>query len=404
MNVPYFRPTIGEAESAAVNGVLSSGWLTTGPAAKQFETRLATFLGRQYAVAVNSCTAALHLALEAAGIGQADLVLVPTMTFAATAEVVHYLGARPVLVDCTADTLCIDPDAVEHAAGYWAQRGRLRAIVPMHYGGQMADMFKISKFARQTGVAVIEDAAHALPSFIREREGQPWQAVGSMSLASCFSFYANKCITTGEGGMVLTDDLELADRMRVMSLHGLSKDAWRRFETRASWYYEILEPGFKYNLTDLAASIGCAQLEKANEFWRRRRAIAAGYRERLAKYDDILELPFELSDCISSWHLFAVRLRLENLAIDRAQFIEFLKERGIGCSVHWMPLHMHPFYKETYGYRNADFPVSSAQWPRLISLPIFPSMSSGELDYVCDCIAEVGRKHRARKPLLQVPA
>lgn len=404
MNVPYFRPSIDDAESAAVNRVLSSGWLTTGPIAKQFETRFASFLGKRYAVAVNSCTAALHLALEAAGVGQGDLVLVPTMTFAATAEVVHYLGARPVLVDCASDTLCIDPDALERAANYWGERGRLRAIVPMHYGGQMADMFKISKFARQMGIAVIEDSAHALPSFIREREGRPWQTVGSMSLASCFSFYANKCITTGEGGMILTDDLELADRMRVMSLHGLSKDAWKRFEARASWYYEILQPGFKYNLTDLAASIGCAQLEKANEFWRRRCSIAFRYSQRLALYDDILELPFERDDCVSSWHLYPVRLRLENLAIDRAEFIELLKERGIGCSVHWMPLHMHPFYKQTYGYRDDDFPVAAAEWPRLISLPIFPSMTSEELDYVCDSIVEVGRNNRAKKALLQVPA
>lgn len=400
MEIPYFRPSVGDEEKAAVDAVLSSGWLTTGPATQNFQTKFAEFLGRRYALGVNSCTAALHLALEAAGVREGDIVFVPTMTFAATAEVVHYLRARPILVDCDPLTLCMDPNALESTAERYAGEGRLRAVLPMHYGGQMADMHRIANLARRFGMTVIEDAAHALPAFIRQAFDDGWQSVGALSAASCFSFYANKCITTGEGGMVVTDDPELAQRMQMMSLHGLSKDAWTRFTSHGSWYYEILHPGFKYNLTDVASSIGCAQLEKANEFWRLRRGIAEAYLQRLASQSEIVELPVELSDRLSSWHLFAIRLQLENLTIDRSQVIRELKQRGVQTSVHWMPLHLHPFYREAYSYRSEDFPVASRQWPRLVSLPIFPSMSTDQVDYVCDCIGEIGKKFRSRKPLL----
>ncbi|MBI3666852.1 MAG: DegT/DnrJ/EryC1/StrS family aminotransferase [Acidobacteria bacterium] len=397
MNISYFRPSIGEKEKAAVNAVLSSGWLTTGRAVKEFEGRFAAYLGVPHAVAVNSCTAALHLALEATGVRQTDIVLVPTMTFAATAAVVRHLGARPVLVDCDPVTLCIDPGAVEATARDWSRRGNLKALIPMHYGGQMADMDRLTEVSRRFGMRVIEDAAHALPAFLRQGPGHPWRSVGHTAPLTCFSFYANKCITTGEGGMVVTHSAELAERIRMMSLHGLSRSAWTRFDGKGSWYYEIMEPGFKYNLTDVAAAIGLAQLGKADDFWQQRQRIAGSYLARLAMYSDFLELHTELNDRKSSWHLYPIRLRLEQLDIDRAQFMEELKQCGITCSVHWMPLHLHPYYRRSYGYRPEDFPIASQQWPRLVSLPIYPDMTEQELEYVCDSAGSVLRRHAKRR-------
>jgi len=389
MNIPYFRPSIGEKEKTAVNAILTSGWLTTGQAVKKFETQFAEYLGVPHAVAVNSCTAALHLALEASGVGAGSAVLVPTMTFAATAAVALHAGARPVLVDCDPVTLCMDPDALEQAIATWHGKETLRAVIPMHYGGQMADMDRLSSIARRAGLAVIEDAAHSLPAFSRESAGQPWRKVGTTSPLSCFSFYANKCITTGEGGMVVSTDSELADRVRMMSLHGLSKSAWSRFESHGSWYYEIVAPGFKYNLTDVAAAIGCAQLDNADLFREQRRQVAAMYAQRLSAIHEFIEPPVELSDRQSSWHLYPIRLHLDRLTIDRAQFINRLKAAGITCTVHWMPLHLHPFYRQTYSYRPSDYPVASAEWQRLISLPIYPSMTEQEVDYVCASIGAV---------------
>src|ERR1051326_813106 len=389
MNVPYFRPSIGEAEKTAVNAILTSGWLTTGQAVKRFEAQFAEYLGVPHAVAVNSCTAALHLALEAHGVGPGAAVLVPAMTFAATAAVVLHTGARPVLVDCDPVTLCIDPQALEAAIVNWQGPETLKAIIPMHYGGQMADMDSISAIARRAGLAVIEDAAHSLPAFSRQSPAHPWRKVGTTSPMSCFSFYANKCITTGEGGMIVSLDSELADRVRMMSLHGLSKSAWSRFESHGSWYYEIVAPGFKYNLTDVAAAIGCAQIENADMFADRRRAVAALYNARLAQYAEFVETPTELADRQSSWHIYHLRLRLDRLTIDRAEFINRLKQAGITCTVHWMPLHLHPFYRQTYNYRPSNFPAASAEWLRLISLPIFPSMTEQEIDYVCTSIGAI---------------
>ncbi len=400
MNVPFFRPSIGEEEKRAVAAVLESGWLTTGQTVREFETRFAAFLGVPHAVAVNSCTAALHLALEAAGIRQDDVVLVPTMTFAATAEVVRYFGARPVLVDCDPDTLCVDPDAMAEAAATWAARGRLKAMMPMHYGGQMADMPRLAAIAARYGLAVIEDAAHALPAYLRESGDKPWRPAGDFSPFTCFSFYANKCITTGEGGMITLRDAALAERVRMMSLHGLSRSAWSRFEAHGSWYYEIVEAGFKYNLTDIAGALGVAQLEKADRFWRERRATAQSYSTLLEPLTDFLELPRELENRQSSWHLYPIQLRLEQLDIDRAGFIEAMNQHGVTCSVHWMPLHLHPYYRRYAGYKPGDYPVASAVWPRLVSLPIFPGMSSPEVEQVCDAIITVIERHARRGQLV----
>jgi perosamine synthetase len=395
MKLPFFRPSLTEREIDEVVATLRSGWLTTGPRAKQFEDDFARYVGARHAVAVNSCTAALHLALEAIGLRRGDLVIVPTMTFAATAEVVRYFDATPVFVDCDPVTLCPDPGAIRRTidalaagqpvAGLAPPYGPLRAILPVHYGGQMADVDAIAAIARDHGLVVIEDAAHTVPAFTRAGAAAPWRAVGTTAPLTCFSFYANKCITTGEGGMVVTDSDAYAERMRVMSLHGMSKDAWKRFTAEGSWYYEIVAPGFKYNLTDVAAALGLVQLRRADELWRARREVASWYHDALAALPGISR-PVELADRQHAWHLYAIQLDLSIWTGGRAAFIEGLRERGIGASVHWMPLHLHPYYRKTYGYGEGLHPTAEAAWPRLVSLPIFPGMSRDDVGLVAEAI------------------
>jgi dTDP-4-amino-4,6-dideoxygalactose transaminase len=398
VKIPFFRPTIGEPEIDAVVACLRSGWLTTGGVTREFETDFARYVGAKHAVAVNSCTAALHLALEAAGVRRGDLVLVPTMTFAATAEVVRYFDAVPVFVDCEPRSQCIDIAeasrtldrlrAGEAVPGVARPYGPVRAIVPMHFAGQMADVDGVRALADRHRLAVIEDSAHALPAFARSGAGSPWRAVGTTGDITCFSFYANKCVTTGEGGMAVTDDEARADRMRLMSLHGMSKDAWKRYTASGSWYYEIVAPGFKYNLTDIASAIGRVQLARADELWQSRRAVAAAYHEALAGIPG-LELPREEPDRQHSWHLYSLRLDLDVWRQGRAAFIDQLKERGVATSVHWQPLHMQPYYRETYGLRPEDFPVAHALWPRLVTLPLFPGMTRDEVGFVADAIRSI---------------
>lgn len=400
MKVPFFRPSITVREVDAVVDVMRSGWLTTGGVVKDFETRFASYVGAKHAVALNSCTAALHLALEAVGVRRGDLVLVPAMTFAATAEVVRYFDATPVFVDCDPVAQCIDVRAARTTLerlragtlvpGVADAGARVRAIMPMHHAGQMADVDGIRELASNYELAVIDDAAHTLPAFIRSSADAPWRAVGTTGDVTCFSFYANKCITTGEGGMAVTDDDALADRMRVMSLHGMSKDAWKRYTSAGSWYYEIVAPGFKYNLTDIAAAIGRVQLSRADELWQQRKDVVALYREALAGIVGI-ELPVELPNRQHSWHLFSIRLDLDVWRSGRNAFIEGLKERGIGASVHWLPLHMQPYYRDTYGLRQEDFPVAAALWPRLVSLPLYPGMEASDVSAVADAIRSLAR-------------
>jgi dTDP-4-amino-4,6-dideoxygalactose transaminase len=388
--VPFFRPSITEAEVSAVTEVLRSGWLTTGARTREFEERFARYVGAAHAVAVNSCTAALHLALEAIGLRRGDLAILPTFTFAATAEVVRYFDAVPVLVDVDRATLCIDPDAVEEVLdaieagtlppGVPASHGGVRALISVHYGGQMADVDRLRAIAERRGLAYIEDAAHALPARSRASADSPWRSVGTTADVTCFSFYANKCITTGEGGMATTDDPKLAERMRIMSLHGLSRDAWRRFETGASYYYEIVAPGFKYNLTDIAAAIGVCQLERADQLWKERARVAARYRVALGDIPEI-ELPLELPDRQHSWHLFPIRLSKDS-PIARDDLIGEMARSGVGSSVHWMPLHLHPYYRQTFGHRSGTYPVAEEVWPRLVSLPLFPDMRDEEIERV----------------------
>lgn len=402
LRVPFFRPDIGRPERDEIVAAVESGWLTTGPRVRRFEKAFASAVGGSHAVAVNSGTAALHLAVEALGLKAGDAVLVPSMTFAATAEVVRYLGAIPILVDCDPETLLMDlSDAETKLADLRAGRlpaaiprnARVVGVIPVHVGGLLLDPGATDAWARRRGLWVVEDAAHAFPSAWRPDPAAAWQFCGSATSAvACFSFYANKTITTGEGGMAVTEDTALADRMRTMSLHGLSQDAWERYSGKGGWDYRIVAPGFKYNLTDLAAAIGLHQLERAEEMRLAREAVAHRYQAAFSSLDEI-ELPSEPADRIHSWHLYPIRLRLDRLSVDRNQFLQELQSAGVGCSVHWRPLHLHPYYEQTFGWRPADLPVSTEVWSRLVSLPIFPGMRENEVEHVIETMEELCTRH-----------
>ncbi len=387
LRIPFYRPSIGQEEIQEVVDTLTSGWLTTGPKTKQFEKEFGEYLRHRHSVAVNSCTAALHLALEAVGVRQGQTVVVPTMTFAATAEVVRYLGARPLLVDCRESDLNLDvEDAETRIRDAIAEGQDVTAIIPVHYGGQIGDVAGVRRLANRYSLKIIEDAAHCCPASYRQDD--KWHTVGSDSDISCYSFYANKTITTGEGGMACTHNDAYADRMRIMSLHGISRDAWKRYTGEGSWYYEILAPGFKYNLTDIASAIGLHQLRKSDGFHRRRTEITSRYSDLLASIEELI-LPRQLPDRIHSWHLYPIRLRLPELTLDRAQFIAELQRRGIGSSVHWMPLHQHPYYRDTYGYTPSDLPVAASIYPGLVTLPVYPGMTDGEVDAIASSVIEI---------------
>jgi perosamine synthetase len=380
--IPFHRPEIGEDEIASVVDTLRSGWLTTGPKVKKFEGEFARFVGADHAVAVNSGTAALHLALESIGIKEGDEVIVPTMTFTATAEVVLYFKAKPVLIDCQPETLNIDPEKIERAI-----TGKTKAIMPVDIAGQPCDYDAILDIASLHGLKVIEDAAHALPASYKQRR------VGGFSDITCFSFYATKTITTGEGGMATTENPEWADRMRMMSLHGISKDAWKRYTAEGSWYYEVHSPGYKYNLTDIAAALGLVQLAKAERFREERKRIAEAYDAAFEHLAEV-KMPMLAPDRAHAWHLYIIQLNLDLLNIGRDEFIEALKQKNIGSSVHFIPLHLHPFYRDTFGYKRKDFPVASDAFDRIVSLPIFPGMRDSELTRVIDAVTDIARKNR----------
>lgn len=378
--LPFALPEIGEDEIAEVVDTLRSGWVTTGPKARRFEQDFAAFLGGEqvHCIAVNSATAGLHLALEAAGVGPGDEVITTTWTFTATAEVVRYLGADVKLVDHDPATLNIDPAAIEAAIG-----PRTKALLPVHYGGLAADMPAILDIAHRHGLKVVEDAAHALPTTCGGA------LVGTLgSDATVFSFYANKTITTGEGGMLVTRDAELAKRARVMRLHGMSRDAFDRFTAKVpSWYYEIVAPGFKYNLTDIAAALGIHQLKRAHAFQQRRAAIAARYEELLAGLPLLLP-PKPAAGDLHAWHLYAVRLTDEavDAGVTRERFIEKMFEQGIGCSVHYIPLHLHPYWRERYGLDPAQFPRAQHSYERIASLPIYTRMADADVERVAAAV------------------
>ena len=384
--VPFHRPSIGQEEFDAVRRVLNSHWLTTGPAVQQFEREFAAYIGCKHALAVTSATAALQLALDAIGLREGDEVLIPTYTFASTGEVVTYFGARPVLCDSIPGGFNIDPNDVEARI-----TAKTRAIIPVHISGEPCDLDAIHSIAKRHHLHVIEDAAHSLPAAFQGRR------IGTISELTAFSFYATKTITTGEGGMIVTDNDDFADRITRMRLHGISGDAWKRYSKEGSWYYEILAPGFKANMCDLLAALGSAQLAKCDHFAQRRRSIAESYCRAFAGMEE-LQLPsMPRKGTEHAWHLFILRIRPEMLSIHRNEFVEQLKKKGIGTSVHFIPLHLHPFYKSAYGYASGDFPNAEESYSRCLSIPIFPDMSESELNRVVRSVSDVICEHR--KPL-----
>jgi dTDP-4-amino-4,6-dideoxygalactose transaminase len=377
LRVPFHIAALGEEEAQAVADVVRSGWLTMGPRTVEFEQKFAAYLGVKHAVAVNSCTAALHLALEATGLDRGDEVLIPTNTFTATGEVVAYFGARPVLVDIDPVTLNLDwEDAARRVTS------RTRAIIPVHIAGQPCDMEQILDLANRHHLHVIEDAAHSVPASYR---GTP---IGALSELTAFSFYATKTLTTGEGGMITTANDDYAARVRIMRLHGIGRDAWKRYTAEGSWYYQVLDAGFKYNLTDMQAAIGLVQLGKCDALAAARKRIAARYTAAFNKIE-ALQAPTVQPDRESSWHLYILRLRLDRLRLDRNGFIDALKERGVGTSVHFIPLHLHLYYRDAFGYKPGDLPKAEQEYARYISLPIYPSMTNEDVDYVIQAVSEI---------------
>lgn len=380
--LPFHRPSIGDEEIRGVLEVLQSGWLTTGPRVKEFERRFAEFIGSQTAIAVSSCTAALQLALDAIGVAEGDEVILPTMTFASTGAVVMHLRATPVLVDCANDSFHIDVQAVEKAI-----TPHTKAIVPVHYSGQPCDMECLTRVARAHGVLIIEDAAHALPSRYNG------QMIGTIGDITCFSFYATKTVTCGEGGMITTDNAEYAERVRILSLHGISREAWKRYSAEGSWRYEIEALGYKNNLTDIQAALGLAQMNKCESMRTRRELLAARYTEALSSLE-AFALPEVPQGIQHAWHLYVAQVNSDTLSITRDELIEELRDRRIGTSVHFIPLHLHVLYRKRFGYRPGHFPNAEKRFSAAISLPLFPDMTFEEQDRVVEALHEIVRLHR----------
>ena len=393
--LPFALPSIGEEEIAEVVDSLLSGWVSTGPKVRRFETDFATYIGCEHAIAVNSCTAGLHIALTALGVGLGDEVIVPTLTFCSTANVVVHLGARPVLVD-VGDDFNVTSEAIEAAITPYT-----KAIIPVHYAGQACDLEAIYKVAARHNLAVVEDAAHAvgatyhdhrvgsngLSLSLAERGGQ------GVRVVTVFSFYATKNMTTGEGGMITTAADALAEHMRLLTLHGMSRDAWKRYTSAGSWYYEVVMAGYKDNMTDIQAALGIHQLRRLDDFIVTRQRYACLYDEAFADLQEV-ETPVIHSDRNHVYHLYVIRLELDRLAIDRAQFIEALKALNIGTSVHFIPVHLHPFYQERFGYRRGDLPQAEAIYDRIVSLPLYPRMTETDVYDVIQAVRHIVTTNR----------
>jgi len=377
LKIPFHRSAMGDEEAQAVSEVIRSGWLTMGGKTFQFEREFAEYIGSAHALAVSSCTAALHLSLDAIGLHAGDEVLVPTNTFTATAEAVTYLGGTPVLVDIDERTMNISADDAEKKI-----TARTRAIIPVHFSGLPCDLDEIHALAEIRNLHVIEDAAHALPSSYGSKR------IGTISELTAFSFYATKTLNTGEGGMITTDSEEYAHRIRMMRLHGISRDAWKRASEENPWNYEVQELGYKCNFTDLQAAIGIVQLGKCDAMLRARRQIARAYSQAFQSIE-ALEAPITQEDRESSWHLYVLRLNGDQIRIDRGRFIRELADRGVQASVHFIPLHLQPAYKRLYGYKEGDLPAAERQYYRCVSLPIYPTMNGAEVQYVISSVSEI---------------
>jgi dTDP-4-amino-4,6-dideoxygalactose transaminase len=390
-HIPFFRIVCDGHELDYVRETIESGWLTTASKCFEFEKRFGDKVGGRYACSVNSGTAALHLACEALGIGDGDRVFVPTMTFTASAEVLRYLRADPILLDVEYGTCLLSSEILEAGIRKYPDA---KAVLVVHMAGQAAHLTGGSEFDRSIGILdicrdrglkLIQDAAHAFPA---RHNGK---MIGSFGDVTCFSFYANKTITTGEGGMMVTDDVRLFERAKVMRLHGINKDIWDRYSSsQKGWEYDVVAPGFKYNMPDINAAIGLAQLERADEYRRERQRCAEHYYARLSSLDE-LDLPrCEGPKEDHAWHLFWIVLN-EKACITRGELIDKLTAAGIGFSVHYKPLHRMTYYRERYGLSPEDFPAAEKHWQGVISLPIYPTLTDEELGYVCDVIKQALR-------------
>jgi dTDP-4-amino-4,6-dideoxygalactose transaminase len=386
LKVPFHRASIGREEIDEVVRTLESGWLTTGPRTAQFEKDFREYVAAPHAQAVNSCTAGLHLSLAALNIGPGAEVITTPLTFCATVNVILHVGATPVLADIGPDGN-IDPVSIESRI-----TERTRAIIPVHLAGLPCEMEAIWTLARRYGLHVIEDSAHAAGAYYR---GIPIGG-SDRSDASVFSFYATKNLTTGEGGMITTHNAEIAESLRILCLHGISKNAWNRYSDRGNWYYEVLRPGFKYNLTDIQASIGIHQLKKLGAFIDARKEIVQTYNRAFAGMEEF-ELPPDKDDCQHAWHLYTLRLNLQELEINRDQFIEELKNRGVGTSVHFIPVPLHPFFAEYANRPENHCPKALELYPRIISLPLYPGMTEEQIQYVTHSVTEIARQSRTKR-------
>lgn len=406
----FSPPSIGEEEINEVVDTLRSGWITTGPKVKRFEQEFSSFINAPSALGLNSCTGAVHVALAALDIGSGDSVITTPMTFCSSIHAIEHVGARPILVDVESDTLNLDPNQIREAIRFEKgnrdrretngpkDRGRIRAIMPVHLYGHPCEMDEILAIAREEQLAVVEDAAHALPAKYKGRFIGALGHDSNLSVLTCFSFYATKNLTTAEGGM-LTGPAALLEEARVWSLHGMSRDAWRRAEDSGderSWYYEVIRPGFKYNLTDIQAAIGLHQLRKLPGFQARRKEIAQRYNNAFSEYPE-LQIPTERSEVEHAWHLYVLRLHTDYLTISRDRFINELKARNIGASVHFTPAHLHPYYRDKYGYRPQDFPRAFAEYNRIVSLPLHPMLSDEDVEDVITAVVEIAKKHGRRR-------
>jgi UDP-4-amino-4,6-dideoxy-N-acetyl-beta-L-altrosamine transaminase len=376
--LPYCLPFLDEEDIKEEIDTLKSGWLSTGPKTMKFEELIAEYTGTKHAIAVNSCTAALHLSLIALGVGPGDEVITTPFTFASTGNVIVHVGAKPVFVDIEKDTYNIDPEKIKEAI-----TPQTKAIMPVHYAGQPCDMEAIMRIAQKHNLYVIEDAAHAIGAEYQRKK------VGTIGDVTCFSFYATKNMTTGEGGAITTNDNKMADRFRLLRLHGISKDAWKRYSAAGHWYYEIEECGWKYNMADIQAALGIHQLKKLDRFIETRRKFVKIYNEEFGKLEGIIT-PHEKPDVKHVYHLYPILLD----AFSRDEFIEMMAEKGIGCSVHFIPLHLHPFYKKRFGFKKSAFPNAEWVYEREVSLPLYPKMSVEDVWRVINAVKEIISVHK----------